>query len=419
MIRQMAPNMALDQRVAERQAAGEFIVHLGFGEARLPVFEPLVQRLAAGAGRNGYGSVAGDLAARSALAGYFTRRRLPTDPGQVIIGPGSKALLFGLQVVLPGDIVLPAPCWNTYPPQARLAGKSVIPVPIPAEYGGVPDPESLDDALRAARRAGRDPRILLLSLPDNPTGTVAEPEAVRRLCEIASRENLWIISDEIYRDMLHSPLTEFLSPAELLPERTVVTTGLSKNLALGGWRIGGVRFPCGNHGSRLRDDLVAVASETWSALAQPMQEVAAYAFAEPPEIREYMAAGARLHGAVAGAVHRLTVAAGATCRPPTGGFYIYPDFEPVRAELALRGVTDSASLQHELLESHGVAVLGGHHQGDDPAALRFRAATSLLYGSTDEERAESLAAPDPLALPHIKGVLAALEERLAGLIPRR
>ncbi|AEV86970.1 aminotransferase [Actinoplanes sp. SE50] len=415
MTRHIAPNMALDQRIAERQAAGERIVHLGFGEARLPVFAPLAERLAAGAARNRYGAVVGDLPVRTALAGYFTRRGLPTEPGQVMTAPGSKALLIGVQLALPGDIVLPAPCWNTYLPQAVLAGKTPITVPIPAGCGGVPDPELLPGALRAARAAGHHPRIMLLTLPDNPTGTVADPETIRRLCAIADREDLWILSDEIYRDILHGPEVAFRSPAELLPERTVVTTGLSKNLALGGWRIGGARFPASPQGERLRADVAAVASETWSALAQPMQEVAAYAFSEPPEIRRHLAAGARLHAVVARAVYEIMVGAGATCRPPAGGFYVYPDFEPLRGHLAGHGITDAASLEHELLETAGVAVLGGHHQGDDPAALRFRAATSLLYGDTDAERAAALAAADPVALPHIRDILARLEEGLAKL----
>ncbi|MEU0992070.1 pyridoxal phosphate-dependent aminotransferase [Streptomyces sp. NPDC005953] len=407
--------MALDHRVAERQAAGESIVHLGFGEARLPVFGQLADRLAVGARRNRYGPVSGDVAVREAVAGYFVRRGLPTSAEQIITGPGSKALLIGVQLVLSGDVVLPSPCWNTYAPQAALAGKTAVRVPIPAICGGVPEPDLLDESLRHARRAGHEPRILLLTLPDNPTGTLAPPAVIRQLCEIADREGLWIISDEIYRDLLHEPTTEFLSPAELLPERTVVTTGLSKNLALGGWRIGAARFPTGAEGARLRGDVASVASEVWSALAQPMQEVAAYAFAEPPEIREYLAAAARLHGAVARAVHREIVDAGAACRPPAGGFYLYPDLAPRQATLVERGVTDSASLQHELLETYGVAVLGGHHQGDDPAALRFRVATSLLYGDTDEEREAALAATDPLILPHVRGGLDRIKERFARL----
>lgn len=73
-------------------------------------------------------------------------------------------------------------------------------------------------------------------------------------------------------------------------------------------------------------------------------------------------------------------------------------------------MADSASLERHLLEDHGVAVLGGHHFGDEPGALRFRAATSLLYGETEEQRWASLHAGDPLGLPHVAEPLARLDE---------
>ncbi len=407
--RNVSPNLALDQLVAERRARGEHIVHLGFGEARLPVFAPLAERLRAGARRNAYGPVVGDLAVRAAVAGYFTRRRMPTDPEQVVVAPGSKPLLMALQMVVPGDVLLPRPCWVTYGPQAEWAGKRVFGVPIPAECGGVPDPAALRETIRAARVLGHDPRILVLNSPDNPTGTLAPPSLVREICAVAEDEDLLVVSDEIYRDVVHDPALPVLSPAEVAPRRTVVVTGLSKSLALGGWRIGAVRFPEGPWGTRIREGVASYASEVWSTLAGPMQEVAAYAFGEPPEIRARLASDARLHGAVARAVYEVMRAAGAECRPPNGGFYVYPDFAPLASSLADRGVTDSASLQQCLLEDFGVAVLGGVHFGDDADALRFRAATSMLYGDTEERQEAARQADDPLGVPHIAAALGAVE----------
>ena len=399
-----SPNLELNQLVAQRRAAGEDVVHLGFGEARLPVFGPLTQRLVDGVHRNGYGPVAGGSALRHEVAGYFTRRGLPTDAGQIVAAPGSKPLLMALNLVVPGDVLLPMPSWNTYAPQARLTGKKVLGVPIPALCGGVPDPSALREAIRAGRAGGADPRIVLLTLPDNPTGTLAPPEVVRHLCAVAEQEDLLIVSDEIYRDVVHDPATPFLSPAEVAPERTVVTSGLSKSLALGGWRIGVARFPEGRQ--RLREAVVSVASEIWSTVAGPMQCAAEYAYAEPPELRAHLRASARLHGAVAREVHAIMVAAGASCRPPTGGFYVYPDFGPMRDVLAQRGVTDSASLQRHLSEDHSVVVLAGHLLGDDPGALRFKAATSMLYGETAAQQRLALDDPDPVSLPHVARSLA-------------
>ncbi|WP_249714865.1 pyridoxal phosphate-dependent aminotransferase [Rhizomonospora bruguierae] len=411
----VSPNLGLNQLVAERRATGESIVHLAFGEARLPPFAPLAEQLAAGAGRNAYGPVDGRLAVRTEVADYFRRRRLPTDPDQIVVAPGSKPLLLAVQYVVPGDVLLPCPAWNTYAPQARLAGKEAIDVPIPAECGGVPEPAALRAAIVAARARGRDPRIVVLTLPDNPTGTLTPPELVREICAVAREHDLLIVSDEIYRDVLHDPATPMLSPAEVAPERTVVTTGLSKSLALGGWRIGAARFPQGQWGERIRAGVVSVASEVWSVLAGPMQQVAEYAFAEPAELRARLAASNRLHGAVARAVHRIMVGAGASCRPPTGAFYVYPDFEPVRDALATRGATDSASLARFLFDAFGIVVLAGHHLGDDPGALRFKAATSMLYGDTVQEQSMALESGDPTALPHISRLLERIEDGFAKL----
>ncbi|MGW6491661.1 pyridoxal phosphate-dependent aminotransferase [Streptomyces sp. NPDC055056] len=414
-----SPNLALDQLVAQRRATGEALVHLAFGEARLPVLPQLAEQLAKGAARAAYGPVAGDSGVRTAVAGYFARRRLPTDPDRIVVAPGSKPLLMALQLVVPGDVLLPRPAWNTYAPQAAYAGKQAIGVPVPEECGGVPEPRALRAALSSARAAGRDPRLLVLTLPDNPTGTVAPPALIREVCALARQEDLVIVSDEIYRDVVHDPTaTDFLSPAEVAPEHTVVTTGLSKSLGLGGWRIGAARFPSGERGRRLRDGVIAAASELWSTLAGPMQHVAEYAFGEPPEIVERLRASARLHGTVARAVHRIAVDAGAHCRPPTGAFYVYPDFEPLRPELAARGVHDSASLAGRLLDESGIVVLGGHLLGDDPGALRFKAATSLLYGD-EKGQEEALAADDPVSLPHIADQLARTAAGFARLTGRR
>nr|WP_246300233.1 pyridoxal phosphate-dependent aminotransferase [Actinopolyspora biskrensis] len=371
-------------------------------------------RLAAGVHRSAYGPVAGDPTVRAAVAGYFGRRRVPTEPDQVVLAPGSKALLLALQIVVPGHVVLPRPSWVTYAPQARLARKPVHVVPIATDHGGVPDPALLRRAVAGAQGQG----LIVLTIPDNPTGTTASPELVRRICAIAEEKDLLIVSDEIYRDLRHHPDVPFLSPAEVAPERTVVLTGLSKSMALGGWRIGAARFPAAGRWRSLRDAVLSIASEMWSALAGPMQEVAEYAFSEPPELRTRVAEDARLHAAVASAVHRLLIEAGATNSRPTGGFYCYPDFESLRAPMADLGIRNSAQLQQHLLEEHGVAVLSGHHFGDDSQALRFRVATSMVYGDSEEEQMQALQSRDPAGLPHIRRQLDTLAAALANLSGR-
>lgn len=406
--------LAINEKMDALRAAGKPGLHLGFGEAGLPVQPDVARVLAEAVTHNSYAPVAGTPAARAAAAGYFTRRGMTTEPDQIVFAPGSKGLVYALLASLPGDIVLPRPSWVSYAPQVELAGKRVIGVPIPDRAGGVPDPEVLGDALDGAREQGLRPGAMVLTLPDNPTGTVADHELVREVVAIAEREDLAIISDEIYRDLCYEP-GDFLSPATLAPERCFVTSGLSKSMALGGWRIGFARFPTGGLGQQVLGDTLGVASEVWSSMAAPMQDVAAYVLDEPPEVVGQVVSSRRLHARVAAAVHAEFTAVGAICRAPTGGFYMYPDLEPLRATLEARGITDGAGLATHLLEQHAVGVLAGVAFGDDPAKLRFRAATSLLYGTTPKQRWRALGSDDPANLPWIADSLGHLSKALAAV----
>lgn len=406
--------LAVNEAIQARKSAGEKVLHLGFGEAGLPVPDGIADVLSRAAGRNSYGAVVGSREAREAAAGWFGRRALPTEPDQVLFAPGSKALLFALLAALPGDLVLPRPAWVSYAAQAAIVGKRVIDVPIPAECGGIPDPSLLEQALTRARAAGANPGVLLLTVPDNPTGTVAPQELVREVCAIAERHGLAIVSDEIYAELCHDGRPA-PSATAYLPERTVVTSGLSKSMALGGWRIGFARVPDNAWGAGLMRDLTGVASEVWSSLAAPMQAAAAHILTDPDEVTGHIAAARRLHGTVARAVHGEFTRAGADCRLPQAGFYLYPDFEPVRDDLARQGITTGAELANVLLERYGVGVLAGQAFGDEPRGLRARVATSLLYGESADERWTALHSDDPLELPWIAGSLNHLRDALTGL----
>ncbi|MFI6154731.1 pyridoxal phosphate-dependent aminotransferase [Kitasatospora sp. NPDC051170] len=412
----MSATLAADAALEERRRSGQRVLPMTSGEIGLPVLPALRERLAAAAGENAYGPVAGSPALREAAAGYWSRRGLDTDPGLVVAGPGSKSLLFAVLLAVGGDAVVPVPGWVSYAAQVRLAGGRPLPVPILPGQGGVPDPHRLREAVTAARAAGQDPRAVVVTVPDNPTGTVASPEVVRELAEAARELELIIVSDEIYGDLVHDPAHPAVSPAAYAPERTVVTTGLTKNLALGGWRTGVARLPEGPAGRELHTRLVAVASQIWSSPPAPVQTAAAYAFAEPPEITERIAASRRLHAAVARAAARHLTAVGALLAPVTATCYLYPDFEPLRERLAgAHGVTGGEGIVRFLVERHGIGVLPGSAFGEPERALRIRAATSRLYGDTDEQRLAALAAPDPLALPWIGRSLDHLGEALADL----
>ena len=405
----LSATLAANEDIVRRRNAGQRVLNLAFGEAGLPVHPALRLRLAETSKDNAYGPVAGAAGLREAVAGYWARRGLPTDPELIVCGPGSKPLLYALLLAIGGDIVLPMPSWVSYAAQAGLVGARPILVPAPPGEGGTPDPDRVTGAVLHARAQGREVGAILVTLPDNPTGRLAGAETITRLVQIARELDLVIISDEIYRDLVHDEAATFLSPAELAPERTVVTSGLSKSLAIGGWRIGVARLP----NTPLRDRLLAIASEIWSSPAAPVQHAAAYAYTEPPEIVERIAASRRLHGVVARAVADRFARAGAGVSYPQGGFYLYPDLTP------LRRFTTSAELAAALLDRHGVGVLPGAAFGDAPGNLRVRVATSLLYGEGEEQRLATLESERPLELPWVSASLTHLEEALAELPERR
>ena len=265
----------------------------------------------------------------------------------MVCGPGSKALLFGLMAAIGGDVAVTRPSWVSYAAQASLAGRVAHFVPGTA---GVPDAEQLARTVSAARAAGRQIRSVIVTLPDNPTG---HPGLRRRpcapLCSVAQAHDLIIISDEIYRDLVHDPDAPFTSPAVISPERTVITTGLSKNLALGGWRLGVARLPAGGLGRELRARLLGIGSEIWSAPAGPVQQAAALAFSEPPELAERVALSRRLHGRVARAVAHRFAAAGAAGARAAGGVL------PLPGLLAARGRAARAARHHQRREPGGGA----------------------------------------------------------------
>jgi aspartate/methionine/tyrosine aminotransferase len=413
----VSATLAANEVMARRRESGEQVLPLAFGESGLPVHPRLIAELASTANLGAYGTVAGSEELRAAAAGYWSRRSLATSPGFVVAGPGSKALLFAALLALGADVAVPRPSWVSYAAQARLLGVTPVFIPVaPGDGGGCCDAAELDVAATAARKAGRPIGAVLVTLPDNPTGRLASPDAIRELCAVAERQDMIIISDEIYRDLIHNPAAPFPSPALIAPERTIVTTGLSKNLSVGGWRIGVARMPDGKAGAALRDRLLGIASEIWSTACTPMQHAAAVAFSEPTEIADRIASSRALHAVVCQEAARVCIAAGLDLAPPQAAFYLYPDFAPWRRHLSSKfGVVTGADLASLLLNRYGAGTLPASAFGEEPSALRLRLATGLLYGDTDEQREASLASRDPLALPWISAALHRFAEILDDL----
>lgn len=376
----------------------------------LPVLPELRAVLAAAADRADTEPSGGGPALLDAACGYWARRGLPTAPDRVAAAPGAPALLLALTGALGGDVLVPRPCAAWWAPQARLLGRSVFHVATPAECGGVPDPYALLETVRRVRAEGGDPRLLVLSVADDPTGTVAPPEVVHEAVEAAVGEGLHVVSDETWRDTLHQPHdTVLLSPAEMLPGEVTVLMDLAGPFLPQGWPAAIARFADNDSGVRLRARVLDVLTALGARVAEPVAAAAAYALGEPDAITERLAASVRIHARVAAAAHHAVVGSGALARPPQAGRHLYVDLGPLRSALGAHGVGDAQDLEDFLTARLGLPAPGGHRFGDELAALRVRLATAPLLGTTDEERAECLTSPSALEPPHVQRALTLLE----------
>lgn len=384
--------MAMNTKINELLAAGHTIYHLGFGEARFPVHPKILAALRQHAAERSYLPVAGLPALRAAVAAYYQRKfQIRAEPNRVLIGPGSKSLLFAAMHSLPGDLLLPAPSWVSYDVHAVLTGKAVHWIPTHLAENHCLTPEGLQQGLAAARGAGQTPGILVLNNPTNPTGVVYPPELLAGLAEVARAEGLVILSDEIYAETTYGEVPH-TSLAGFYPEGTVVTGGLSKHLSLGGWRLGVAVLPTGELGQRLQRDMVAVAGNIWTTAAAPVQYAAVVAYGDAADIEAYVQTCTTIHGYVTGYLHDIVQGLGMPCPRPTGGFYLYPSFAPWRAALAERhNVHTSAELAHFLLDEEHIATLPGSDFGAEPGDLTLRLATSYLYALTETDGEAMLA----------------------------
>jgi aspartate aminotransferase len=378
--------MALNAKINEMIARGHQVFHMGFGEARFPVHPKILAAFKDHATARSYLPVAGLPALREQVAHYYRRKfQIEADAGQVIIGPGSKSLLFAAMKALDGDVLLTAPAWVSYDTQAALAGKAVSWIPTRLENNYCLTPADLKTGLKAARDAGQAPGILVLNNPHNPAGVMYSPDLLKRVAETARAEGLKVLSDEIYILTAYGE-TPPVSVAQYYPEGTIVTGGLSKHLSLGGWRLGVAVLPSGDFGTQLHSLMTIIAGSIWTTVASPVQYAAVVAYSDDPDIDAYVDMCTTIHGYVTHHLYQVLRSLRVPCAQPSGGFYLYPTFAPWREALAKKhNVHTSADLANFLLDEEHIASLPGSDFGADPKELTLRLATSYLYALTDDE----------------------------------
>lgn len=382
----LSATLALNAKISELRAGGHQVYHMGFGEAKFPVHPKVLAALKDHATARSYLPVTGLPELRQSVARYYRRRfNIPAEAEQVIIGNGSKTMLFAAIIALEGDVLLPSPTWVSYETQAQLSGKSVTWFPTSLENNYCPTAADLKAGLAAARAAGQSPQILVLTSPGNPTSSVYPPELIKELAAVARQEGLVIISDEIYALTTYGDVP-FVSMAQYYPERTIVTGGLSKHLSLGGWRLGAAILPPGELGRQLGNYMAAVAGAVWTMAAAPVQHAAVVAYSDDTEIDAYAEKCTQIHGAITTYLYDALTALNIPCSKPGGGFYVYPSFAPWREALAQKhNIHTSEELAHFLLDETHVASLPGSAFGAASQDLSLRLSTSYLYAFTDDE----------------------------------
>jgi len=347
------------------QAEGRDIVHLHLGEPDFSTPGHIVD-VAERAMRSGvthYTPPGGMREARAAIAADASRRcGVEIAPEQVVLTSGStQALLFSmLALVEPGsEVVVQDPCYSPYLGLVQLAGGTAVAVRSEAGDGRIEM-----DRLRGC--IGPATRVLLINSPHNPTGGVLSEEELEGVAYLAERHDLWVISDEVYHDLVYDRgrAPSLLSVANMA-ERTICIDSFSKTFAMCGWRVG---FAIAPLPVARRLELIMVAGGLCApSVAQVACIEALTSPASERAVSDMRDEFRRRRDVMVDGLRRIR---GFRCQVPAGAFYAFPDISET-------GVED-VELAWRLLREAGVALIPGSVFGDGGVGhLRLSYATSV------------------------------------------
>ena len=360
----------INQTALKMRRDGADICHLGFGESPFPVPEVMIDALRKHGFEKSYLPGKGLPELREAAALFF-RREFGCDFTEelIVVGPGSKELIFQLLCMLDGPLLIPAPSWVSYGPQAQILSKPVHRVPTEREQGYRLQADQLEGVCRAL---GKGQKILILNNPSNPTGSVHTLEELGELAAVCRSHDVLVISDEIY-SLINFSRRDFVSISRVYPEGVFVTSGMSKAFSAGGWRLGLAFVP--EALSSIMKPWNALISETFSCVSSPIQYGSLAAYQEFESLRPGIKRNRDIHATAGGYLHQRFLKMGLNCPKPEGAFYLFPDFENQRSSLEDKGIKSSMELAASLLEDARVAVLPGSAFYMDPEYLSVRVAS--------------------------------------------
>ena len=259
-----------------------------------------------------------------------------------------------MHVAFNGEIILPAPSWVSYEPQAKIAANKVHWLQTSRDNHWFPTSKELEKKIKFI---GKKNIILIINSPNNPSGSTCNN--LKEISEIAKKYNINILSDEIYTDLTFDNTYESIS--KFYPEGTFISGGLSKWCGAGGWRLGFFAVP--DKTSSFLSALKTLASESYSTVNSPVQYAAVEAY--KGDYDGYRSRTTSILKSVANYVYNNLKSNKILISPPKGAFYLMPEFLNSKFKT-------SSEMCNDILYKTGVALLPGSDFGFKPNRMLAR-----------------------------------------------
>ncbi len=325
---------------------GKKIIKFGFGQSPFPVPRKVIEELKKNAHKKSYLPIQGLDELRESISLYESKKKNRIfSMDQVFVGPGSKELMFLLQVCFDGEIILPTPSWVSYRPQAIISNNNFHYIQTNATDNWYPTAEKLEELVIKNKSKNY---LLILNSPNNPSGQVLHN--FLELSKVIKKYNLIILSDEIYSELTFEK--NFQSISNICPDNVIVSNGLSKWCGAGGWRLGYFIFP--KKLDHIKNSMKILASETFSAVSSPIQFAAISAFKN--DHSNYISKSSKILHSVGNYVYKNLISNNIIMNKPMGGFYLMPEFIDKKFK-------SSSEMCSDILEKKSVAILPGSDFG--------------------------------------------------------
>ncbi len=337
--------LAINEESNKLKKSGKKIYKFGFGQSPFPVPESVILALKNNANKNTYLPMQGLEELRLAIANHINKNNNNFTSDDVIIGPGTKELMFLTQIAFHGDVLLPAPSWVSYQPQAFIAKNQVHWIQTTSSSNWFPSAEQLENKIKSIKNRNL---ILFMNSPNNPSGAVCKN--LEEISEVAKKYKLIILSDEIYSELTFN--NQYRSISNFYPEGTIVSTGLSKWCGAGGWRLGFFAIP--SHLKELKNSLKILCSESFTSVSAPIQYAAVEAY--KGDHSNYLNIVKKILSFAGNYVYENLKSNVVNITKPEGGFYLFPEFTNAQ-------FSSSSEMCRDILNKTGIALLPGSDFG--------------------------------------------------------